>query len=294
MNKGVLLALLAYFFFCCADAIIKSLGQSASVFEIGFFISLFALVPILAFTAWRGELHSLFKINQPRLVFARAATGILAGMFVFYAFANLPFAETYALAFLSPMFATILSIIFLGEDVRWRRWSAVAIGLVGVFVVVRPGFRELEWAHLAAILAATMGASTLVILRKIGNTESSHSLLGTLLTSSVIVNAVLMAGTVDWPTASEWLRYFVCGLFAAAGQTSMLAAARLTQANVIAPAQYTQMIWAIIFGTVFFNELPDVWTIAGLTLIAFAGLLTLIRDEKRGKWLSRTPVSPDL
>jgi drug/metabolite transporter (DMT)-like permease len=294
MNKGVLLALLAYFFFCCADAIIKSLGQSASVFEIGFFISLFALVPILAFTAWRGEFHSLFRINQPRLVFARAATGIMAGMFIFHAFANLPFAETYALAFLSPMFATILSIIFLAEDVRWRRWSAVAIGLIGVFVVVRPGFRELEWAHLAAILAALMSASTLVILRKIGNTENSHSLLGTLLSSSVVVNGILMAGAVDWPTADEWLRYFVCGLFAAAGQASMLAAARLTQANVIAPAQYTQMIWAIIFGAVFFSEFPDVWTIAGLCLIAFAGLLTLLRDEKRGKWLSRTPVSPDL
>lgn len=294
MNKGVLLALLAYFFFCCADAIIKSLGQNSSVFEIGFFISMFALLPILGFTAWRGELNSLFKINQPKLVFARAATGILAGMFIFYAFANLPFAETYALAFLSPMFATILSIIFLGEDVRWRRWSAVAIGLVGVFVVVRPGFRELQLAHLAAILAALMGASTLVILRKIGNTENSHSLLGTLLSSSLVVNAILMAQTVDWPAPDEWLRYFFCGLFAAAGQASMLAAARLTAANTIAPGQYTQMIWAIIFGTIFFSEYPDVWTIAGLTLIAFAGLLTLFRDEARGKWLSRTPVSPDL
>jgi S-adenosylmethionine uptake transporter len=294
MNKGVLLALLAYFFFCCADAIIKSLGQSASVFEIGFFISLFALVPILGYTAWRGEMRSLYKINQPKLVFARAATGILAGMFIFYAFANLPFAETYALAFLAPMFATILSIIFLGEDVRWRRWSAVAIGLIGVFVVVRPGFRELQWAHLTAILAALMSAFTLVILRKIGNTENSHSLLGTLLSSSVVVNAILMAQTVDWPTPDEWLRYFFCGLFAAAGQASMLAAARLTPANTIAPGQYTQMIWAIIFGAVFFSEYPDFLMIAGLGLIAFAGLLTLIRDEARGKWLSRTPVSPDL
>jgi S-adenosylmethionine uptake transporter len=294
MNKGVLLALLSYFFFCCADALIKSLGAKSSVFEIGFFISLFAMLPIFAMAVWRGNLSAVFRINRPGLVAARATTGILAGMFVFYAFARLPFAETYALAFLSPAIATILSVIFLGEDVRWKRWSAVAIGLIGVWVVVRPGFRELQWAHLAALCAATMGASTLVILRKIGNSENSFSLLGTLLVASTIVNGILMAGTVDWPTPDEWLRYFVCGMFAAGGQASMLAAARLAPASAIAPGQYSQMLWAVIFGMMFFSEYPDFWTLAGLGLIALSGVITLIRDEKRSGWLTRAPVSPDL
>ncbi len=294
MNKGVLLALLAYLSFCCADAIIKSLGEKSSVFEIGFFISVFAMVPIFALAFRKGNLLSLFRVNRPGLVAARATTGILAGMFVFYAFARLPFAETYALVFLSPVFATVLSVIFLNEDVRWRRWGAVAIGLVGVWIVVRPGFRELQFAHLAALAAALMGACTLVLLRKIGNGENSFSLLGTLLISSAIINGILMLQDVDWPNSSEWLRYFFCGLFAAAGQALMLAAARIAPANAIAPAQYTQMIWAVIFGMFFFSEYPDFWTIIGLGLIAFSGLLTLLRDEKRSKWLSRTPVSPDL
>jgi S-adenosylmethionine uptake transporter len=294
MNKGVAFALLAYFFFCCADAIIKSLGTGPSVFEIGFFISLFAMVPIFGLAIWRGNVASLFRINQPALVIGRATTGILAGMFVFYAFARLPFAETYALVFLGPVLATILSVIFLGEDVRWRRWSAVVIGLVGVWIVVRPGFRELQLAHLAALAAATMGASTLVILRKIGNRENSFSLLGTLLISSCLVNGILMWQTIDWPTNSEWLRYFICGLFAAAGQTLMLAAVRNAPANAIAPSQYTQMIWAVIFGMVFFSEYPDFWTLVGLSLIAFSGLITLLRDEKRSGWVTRTPIAPDL
>lgn len=294
MNKGVAFALLAYFFFCCADAIIKSIGTASSVFEIGFFVSVFAMVPIFGLAIWQGNVGSLFKINQPGLVIARAATGLLAGMFVFYAFARLPFAETYALAFLSPVFATVLSVFFLGEDVRWKRWSAVAIGLIGVWIVVRPGFKELQWAHLAALAAATMSASTLVLLRKIGNGENSFSLLGTLLVSSTVVNGILMINTVDWPTNNEWLRYFFCGLFAAGGQTAMLAAVRLAPANAIAPVQYSQMIWAVIFGIAFFSEYPDSWTIVGLVLIAFSGLITLFRDEKRSKWVSRTPIAPDL
>ena len=137
MNPGVLVALAAYFFFCICDAFIKAIGPETSVFQTLFFVTLFSFIPVLAFTLRHDPLSAMFKMSQPWLVMGRAATGILAGMFGFYTFTHLPFAEAYALIFLAPVFVTVLSIFFLGEQVRAWRWTAVAVGLFGVWVVVR-------------------------------------------------------------------------------------------------------------------------------------------------------------
>ena len=171
MHPGVLVALAAYFFFCICDAFIKAIGPETSVFQTLFFVTLFSFLPVLAFTLRHDPLSAMFKMNQPWLVMGRAATGILAGMFGFYTFTHLPFAEAYALIFLAPVFVTVLSIFFLGEQVRAWRWTAVAVGLFGVWVVVRPGFREIQVGHLTAILAAMAGAAGFADTRSV-TTES--------------------------------------------------------------------------------------------------------------------------
>ncbi len=290
MHPGVLLALVAYFVFCICDSLIKSIGPGSSVFQIGFFITLFSFIPVLAFTLRHDPLSAMFKMNQPWLVAGRAASGIFAGMFAFYSFTHLPFAESYALIFLAPVFVTILSIFFLGEQVRAWRWSAVALGLIGVWVIVRPGFRELQLGHVTAIFAAMMGATSFIFLRKLGQTERRITLIGVVLVASVLVNGVLMLPQFHVPSTLEWAKYIGAGTFAGLGHVTLLAAARTTPANLIAPANYSQIIWAVFIGLFFFNETPDVWTITGICLVVVSGIMTLVRDEMRSGWLTRTHV----
>lgn len=288
MHPGVLVALAAYFFFCICDALIKAIGPETSVFQTLFFVTLFSFIPVLGFTMRHDPLSAIFKMNQPWLVMGRAATGILAGMFGFYTFTHLPFAEAYALIFLAPVFVTILSIFFLGEQVRAWRWTAVGIGLLGVWVVVRPGFREIQIGHLTAILAAMAGATSFIFLRKLGQTERRITLIGVLLAAAVVVNGLIMLPWFKMPDAAEWLKYGVAGTFAGLGHVTLLAAARTTPANLIAPANYSQIVWAVFIGMLFFNETPDTLTITGIVLVTLSGVMTLVRDEMRSGWLSRT------
>ena len=290
MHPGVLKALAAYFSFCLCDSLIKAIGPGTNVFQIGFFVTLFSFVPVLYYTTRHDPVSAMFKMNQPWLVLGRAATGIMAGMFAFYTFTHLPFAESYALIFLAPVFVTILSIFFLGEQVRAWRWSAVAIGLIGVWVVVRPGFRELQLGHVTAIIAAMMGASSFVFLRKLGQTERRITLIGVVLVLSVMVNGLIMLADFKMPTDLEFLKYLGAGTFAGIGHVVLLAAARTTPANLIAPANYSQIIWAVFIGMILFRETPDAWTIAGIVLVSLSGIMTLMRDEMRSGWLSRTHV----
>ena len=173
---------------------------------------------------------------------------------------------------------------------RVWRWSAVAIGLIGVWVVVRPGFRELQLGHVTAIFAAMMGASSFVFLRKLGQTERRITLIGVVLVLSVIVNGIIMLADFKMPTQVEFIKYVAAGTFAGIGHVVLLAAARTTPANLIAPANYSQIIWAVFIGMIFFKETPDSWTIAGIVLVSVSGIMTLMRDEMRSGWLSRTHV----
>lgn len=288
MHPGVLVALAAYFFFCICDSFIKAIGPETSVFQTLFFVTVFSFIPVLAFTMRHDPLSEMFKMNQPWLVIGRAITGILAGMFGFYTFTHLPFAEAYALIFLAPVFVTVLSIFFLGEQVRAWRWTAVAIGLVGVWVVVRPGFREIEVGHITAILTAMAGATSFIYLRKLGQSERRITLIGVLLALAILVNGVIMIPWFKVPDITEWIKYIVAGTFAGLGHVTLLAAARTTPANLIAPANYSQIVWAVFIGMFFFDETPDAWTITGIVLVIISGVMTLIRDEQRSGWLSRT------
>ena len=157
--KGIGLGFLAYFLFSCSDANVKALGGHLPVFEIGFFSTLFAALVLLFLKPrderWRDAIH----MHRPRLVALRGLAGGVAGILGIYAFTTLPFAEAYALIFLSPSIATILSIFLLSEQVGWRRWLAVALGFAGVLAIVRPGFETLELGHLAAFAVSFCAAS---------------------------------------------------------------------------------------------------------------------------------------
>jgi len=289
MIKGIAAAFLAYALFAGSDATVKALGASGlPLFEILFFNTLVSFATF-GFAKPAGEPWKyVFHMRRPQLVFARAAFGIAGMLTGAYAFTTLPLAEAYSLIFLLPAFATLLSIPILGDRVHWRRSLAIALGFAGVLLVVRPGFRELHLGQVSAAAAALIGECSMITLRILGPTERRTGLLATLYLSSLVVYGACMLFGFHWPTLHQLSLSLVGGLCAGFGQIAMLVATHNAPPNRVAPAQYSQMIWAVVFGAVFFGEIPDTVAFGGMVLIAISGLFTLLREEQLYGWSRRT------
>jgi drug/metabolite transporter (DMT)-like permease len=282
MVRGILAGFLSYAIFSFGDAGIKAVGGRLSVFEIGFFTTFFACMA-LPFAKRPGERwREIFRMHRPGLVMARTVSGVLAGLLGIYAFVHLPLAEVYSLFFLAPLFVTILSVPFLGEQVGWRRGLAILVGFAGVVLVVRPGFREIELAHLAALGVALCGATTVLALRALGPTEKRITLLGVVFLAAIATNGVLMIADFRVPAPVDFVLLAASGLCGAMGQMLLMAATRAAPASRVAPAQYSQIVWAVALGAAFFGEVPDATAVAGIALVTSAGLFTFVREKQRG------------
>jgi S-adenosylmethionine uptake transporter len=293
MLKGVALAFLTYALFAWCDGLIKSVGGELPVFEIVFFSTLFSFIVILTLRPRGERWRDMFRMNHPKRVLLRSLCGIVAGIAGVFAFTTIPLAEAYALMFLAPAFVTLMSIPILGERVGWRRLTAVAVGLGGVLLVVKPGFRELYPGHLAAALVAVVGATSMIILRMIGHTERRVSLIGVVMSAALVTSAILMIPTFVWPSFHALALLGLVGIFGGIAQMTLLAATRAAPANRVAPAQYSQIVWAVLLGVLFFEEFPDGLALAGIALIGLSGLFTLLREDKVSAWPRRTLLMRD-
>jgi len=281
VKSGVLIALAGYAVYAWGDGFIKSLAGQISVFELGFFNSLFAGFFLYFLRPGAESWSGFWRTSRPWAVHMRGALGLLAGVCSIYAFTTIPLADVYALLFLAPLFVTLMSIIFLKEQVGPWRWAAVIAGFLGVLLVVKPGVRELELGHLAATAAALAAAASLVLMRSLAN-ERQTTVIGVLIAYMLIFNAVAaMLTGVSMPNWQVLVVLVLTGLCTAGGQRLQLLAIRLAPANLIAPTHYSQMIWAVLIGALFFAEYPDGVALFGLAVIAAAGLLTIVRENIR-------------
>lgn len=282
IGTALIFGFLAYALFSVADASIKGIGSRLSVFEVSFLIALIGLF-LLPFVKEKGDAWPrIFHMRRPVLVLFRSVAGTLAGIFAIVAFTAIPLAEAYALIFLAPILALVLSILFLREQVGWRRWSSVGVGLIGVLVVMRPGFRGIEVGHIAAFLSALCIGTSVVCLRVLGNTERRVAIFSVLnLVNLVAVLPLMLWHGILMPDLKEWALLLLCGVTAGAGQLLLMAATRRAPANRVAPAQYSQLVWAIIFGAVLFAEYPDLFTATGMLLIAASGLFLIQRRPRQ-------------
>lgn len=287
--RGVLLAFLAYAVYAFSDAAVKLLHGAVPAYEAAFIGAALGIVA-LPFIKGPGDRWSDMVATSNRWIwllrFVCAAVGSLASII---AFTKLPMAEAFCLLFLLPCFVTILSVLFLKEDVRWQRWAAVIIGFIGVLVVLRPGFRELSIGHLAAAIGGLVAAISIVAVRALGPGEKLLSLYGAAMLGILVISGGLMLSDLVMPSPTEWLFLAGYGLFGALGNVFSMNSARMAPASLVAPPQYSQMIWAIGFGYFIFEDSVDLPMALGIALIICSGLLTLARERKRGTPLP-TPV----
>jgi drug/metabolite transporter (DMT)-like permease len=286
MPAGVLLAFLAYASFSMADALIKWVGPSMSVFEIAFFTTAFSIFP--AIITNRGERwRDMYKLRHPWLVHLRCVTAIGGTACIMYAFTHIPFAEVYAIAFATPVFVTILSVLLLKESVSRLRWVLLLVGFAGVLIVIRPGVRVLEFGHLIAFAGACFGAGTTTILRHIAPSERRVSLVGIVVLYSTIANFTLMLPHFVAPTPEQLGVFLLIGTLGGIGGLLIIGASRRAPANIVAPVQYSQLIWAIAFGALFFGEYPDLVAVIGLGIVVVAGITNVLVEQKPIRWKPR-------
>jgi drug/metabolite transporter (DMT)-like permease len=289
MPPGVLFAFSAYALYSCCDAIIKGLGHGLSVYEIAFFTTLFSLVPVFLTTPKNENWLYFWKLKNPWLVHMRGVSGVIGNACIIYAFVTIPLAEAYSIAFLAPIFIVLISVLVLKETVSVQRWLILAASFIGVLIVVRPGFRELHPGHITAVIAAIAGAVTTTVLRRVAKEETRVSLIGMASLYILVVNGTLMlvTGQMHWLNWTELLWLLVIGALGGTGNMLFIAATRAVQASQIAPLQYSQIFWAILFGAVFYREYPDAVGVGGLVVIVVAGVLNVLSGDAKLRIFSR-------
>lgn len=287
MPAGVIFSLVAYFLYSCCDAIIKGFGSDLAVFEIAFWTALFSFLPVIFTKPKEERWVDFWHMHHPWLVNLRSISGVIGNMAIIYSFTHIALAEAYSIAFLAPIFVVFLSVRYLGEQVSWTRWLFLAATFLGVLLVVRPGFRDLQLGHLTALLAAVAGAITTTLLRKVAPFEKRVSLIGIPLAYTVVVNFFLMLPSFEWPTPQEFALLLSIGAIGGTGNILFIAATRRTPVSRIAPGQYSQIAWAITFGAVFYAEFPDLIAWVGLAVVATFGIMNVVSDETRIRIFSR-------
>jgi drug/metabolite transporter (DMT)-like permease len=287
MPIGVLLGLLSFSIYAVGDAMTKSFSGEIGVFELQFFINLFALVPIVFAKDKSERWRDTFKLSNPLLMHGRALLYTAATFCFTLAVTTIPFAETYSLAFLSPLFLALLAMLFLKEKVVATRWILVALSFIGVLIVVRPGFRELGIGHLSAILCALLAAGANTILRVISNREKQISIIALNGAYQLVVCGALMASsftTLDW---SQLARLATIGVIGGCAQILIIRAVARTPASQIGPTQYIQILWAVALGAIFFNESPDAIGYLGLAILVASGIATIFSDGAQARIMGR-------
>lgn len=276
---GPLMALLAFALYAVHDVAVKYLGATFSVFQIVFFAGLLTF-PLVSIVLLQDPTTGTLRARHPwwSLLRTLGVMGSAAG--AFHAFSVLPLAQTYAILFATPLVITLLSIPLLGEKVGIRRGAAVVVGLVGVLIVLRPGTTALSSGHLAALGAALCSATAAVVVRRIGRHERS----AVLILWPMVLQFIVMGAVMPWVYVPVGLvDLALMGAVAALGFLAMLltiAAYRHSEAALVAPMQYSQILWAVLFGALLFDELPDMWTAVGAAVIIASGLYIVLRESR--------------
>lgn len=287
-TRGALLALAAFAVYASHDAAIKVLGGGMSPVQIVFFSVLIG-TPMAALMVWRaGGLVALRPAN-PGWLALRSAGVVVSALAGFHAFSVLPLAQVYALLFAAPLLITLMAIPMLGEKVGPRRFLAVIVGLGGVLIVLRPGQAELGIGHLAAVLAACGSALSQIVVRRIGDTETGAALLVWPMLGNIAIMGAMMPFVHVPMSPAEWVLMTYVAVCAFVAMLLIIAAYRTGEAVVVAPMQYSQILWAVLFGLLFFDEVPDAATALGAAVVMASGLYIVLR-EGSGAASRQTPV----
>ncbi len=288
LKSGIFFALLSGFLLTIVAALARYLGQDFHPFQVAFMRNITALLLILPFMN-----RQRFKTKRIKLHTIRGVIGGTAMLLWFYSLALLPLAEATALSFTSPLFATIGAALILGETVRSRRWTAIAIGFVGVIFMLRPiglvtGMVNLEPGVFYGLAAALMMAVSILMIHSLAQGENLITMLFYMAFFMSIVSGIAAAPVWQMPTATFIGGAFIMGTIGLCGNLSLNKAFSLSEASLIMPFDFARLPYAAFIGFVAFKELPNIYTVIGGSTIMLSSLYLMLRERQLKK--SITPV----
>ena len=278
--KAAGLAALGFAVFSGTDATDKLMAHVLSVTEVTFMVTGMALVLTVFFTLVTGDADAL-RPRQPGLATLR---GLLLGadtLLIYYAFTRLDLAEAYLLAFLAPALTALLALILLGERVSTRGWLGISLGFCGVLVALRPGVAAINLGHAAAIGSALLFALSLILLRRIKVGESDAALITVLLLvlNVITLGLTLFGGGFEPATPQHFGLAALSALLMVLGHLFLIRAGRNGAAAIVAPFQYSQIIWACLLGLLVFNTPIEARVLVGAGIIILSGWMVLKQGD---------------
>ena len=279
------------------DVSIKFLSGDYPLHQIILIRALVGLVFLFTLLRVTGLGFGQLRTRRPKDHLIRVSIVMVSNVTYFLGLAALPLADAVAVAFVSPLLVTLLSIVVRGEKVGPRRWAAVGVGMLGVLVMLRPGSGVIQPAAILVLISAFCYASSHMMTRRMRDTESAFTLNFYVQCGFILVSTTMgltvgdghFAGSSDaslaflfrpwvWPPAHDWPAFLATGLAVGIGGLMMSQAYRLSEAALVAPFEYVGMPMAIFWGVVMFGTWPDATAWVGIALICGAGLYTLWRE----------------
>lgn len=274
---GILLVLVGYFTFALNDAMGKWLVASFSVGQVLFVRSIGSFLVLAPLMVKQGA-GPLLRPERPGLQLLRASLATLETGLFYAAVMYLPLADVMTFYLAGPIFTAALSYFFLGEKVGWRRSLAIGIGFVGVVIALRPTSASLSLPSLFA-LTGSLAFSVIIILTRTLRATSDTTLVTWQTAGALVVGGVFSIASWNQPTSMEWGALLLLGIVSCCAHLMITRSLKLAPASVLAPLQYTLLLWAVIFGWAFFGDIPDNQILVGSAIIVLAGLFIFHRQK---------------
>ena len=303
--KAVGFKLFSALLFAAMSALVRQLGDVTPVGQMVFFRGIFAVLPVMLIYALRGELGVAVRTGRPIGQLGRATLSV-GGMFTnFSALARLPLADATAISFASPLITVALAALILKERVRVYRWSAVTVGFAGVIVMLIPQFDAAHYAADGAAAVAAIGAvlalisaffnsATVIQTRRLVQSEATSSIVFYFSLGITLAGALTLPFAWHTPNHAELAMLITIGVFGGIGHIFLTESYRHATASVVAPFDYTSMLWALLLGYWVFGELPSALVYVGGTIVAGAGLFVIWRERQLGLQRAQGPRRPEI
>ena len=295
--KGIIFILLAMLVFSVQDSIMKYIFSFVSLYEVYLIRTLVSLTVILLFLKLSKK-PIIFKTQYPLLTFCRVVLFFFGFSFFYISLTVLPLGTATALFFVTPFLITIFAKFFLKEQIGPRRWSAVIVGFVGVYVILNPDFSNFDYMSLTPILCAFCYSLSMIIIKITSERDSVYTQTFSFYIGAIIISVIFyfiigdgQYNTIDHPASQfilrEWfidlensiLLMVATGFTASVAFVFIFSAYRIASPAVVSPFEYSILLWSSLSGWFFFNEIPDLNTVIGMILIVVGGIYIFIREK---------------
>ena len=282
-HLGAIYMILSVLFFSFMDILIK-VTDEYDVGQIMFFRALFGLIPIF-FLIPKNRIKNFYKTKNIKLHFFRSFFGAIAMAAIFIGLRNLQLAEVTALAFSGPLWVVLFSMFFLSEKIRLKRWIAVGLGFIGVIIISKPGFDNLNFYYIYPIIFCIGFAGVSILIRKLTLAGEPVWLIAFYFSLVSVLGGLLTIPLGLWkmPNTYDFILLILIGLLGGIANLLLTQSYKLAEVTLTTPLKYLSLVIAIIFGFYFFEEIPSIHTLSGAALIVVSSAIIFIRENQLKK-----------